>query len=118
MYIKIIWWIVGVIALGFIISNIEFTRWTDIEQVRLKNIDTYSKIINGIQAELETKRQEIVVLERQESLVVECLKLNSVEWIATDCDLYFNKSKNGKEERVTEVGTGSASGSDADKIAE
>ena len=86
-----------------IIVLIISANWNDndIEKLRADKLDLYSNQLQWVQIDIQRKEKQVEVIKEQitelkgvEDWLINCLKLNSQEWIVTDCDLYFNWNKN------------------------
>ena len=86
----------------FIMFVAIIVNWNDndIEKLRADKLDLYSNQLQWVQIDIQRKEKQVEVIKEQitelkgvEDWLISCLKLNSQEWIVTDCNLYFNWNK-------------------------
>lgn len=98
-----------ILVLAFFFIIFSTNKWeelkdiNDLEIIRLNNLEIYSEILNEIQINSFIYRENINELNKElehnkrmlegaiiiEERVKDCLKMNSLPGVVTDCDIYF-----------------------------
>ena len=93
--------IIAVFVLIAVIS-MSYFMWgnTNVEDIRIENLDKYSEKSKKIQKEIDWRedrkgdlKDEIEELEDTEEKIKKCLQANSFTGATVDCNLYFNNNK-------------------------